>query len=349
MNILHLTPYMECGGTERCIINLICRSLENGHRVFLVSPEGGGLKNIPQKVNVYKLRHWSVVKPFTSVYELKKLLLTVHKKVDIIQVHASAEMAYLAKKYLPELPVIFTCHGYDNYLPSYFNYWLASRFLKNVNCVVALNPLDKEYFIQAGVEKEKVVFIPNGVEERFFNQKTKGENNKKVVGIVGRLVRQKNIEWAIKAQARCRFSSRLLIAGDGPLRSKLERRAKKLGVDREVIFLGHKDEVEKVYPLFSYLLVCSRNEAFALIILEALASGVPVFVPSWLPGLVRLWQSAPGVFVFKNGKDLKEQIEKGKGAGEKDKLQSFAKSFLWDNIFKKYQELYFKLLTRESS
>jgi len=347
MHILHISPYMEQGGTERCIINLISQSLKNGYKISLVCPPGGGLKKIPLDVKIYKLKSWVLHKPFNAIAELKEVALNIGKKADLIQVHAAAEMAYLMRKYLPEKPVIFNCHGYDNFLSPYFNYWLASRFLKKVNCSVILNPFDKKCFIGAGLKKDRLIFIPNGVEEKFFNF-CKEKNNDKVVGFVGRLVKQKNILWAIKAQAKYRFSPRFLIVGDGPLRSKLEKLTKKLGVNKQIHFLGYKDSIEKVYPLFSYLLVCSRNEAFPLVILEALASGVPVFIPEWLPGLVRLWQNAPGVFVFENGKDLKRQINDKVGKNKEEKIQDFARFFVWENIFKKYQKLYFRVLNGNS-
>ncbi len=251
-------------------------------------------------------------------------------------------MAYLMRKYLPEKPIIFNCHG----LPSYSNYWLAARFLRKASCSVALNPLDKEFFIRAGLKEDRLLFIPNGVERRFFNHYSKEKGNDKIVGLVGRLVKQKNILWAIKAQAKYRLASRVLIVGEGPLRFSLEGWAKKLRIDEHIHFLGHQDEMENIYPLFSYLLVCSRSEAFDLVILEALASGIPVFIPEWLPGLVRLWQETPGIFVFKDGEDLKRQINKKTGENEREKIRGVARSFLWENIFKKYQELYFRLLDR---
>ncbi|MEA3485287.1 MAG: glycosyltransferase family 4 protein [Candidatus Aerophobetes bacterium] len=347
MHILHLTPYMGQGGTERCILNLISQSLKRGYQVSLASPDGNGLKKVPGSVRICKLENWRISKPLGSASALKKVALSIGKEADIIQVHASAEMAYLMKKYLPQKPIIFTCHGYDTPLPRYFNYWIASKFLKKIDYSIVLNPVEREYFARAGIKKEKLAILPNGVEKKFFNFSFGKKNNDRVVGLVGRLVKRKNILWAIEAQAKYRLASKLLIVGDGPLRSKLERRVKRLGLGKEVIFLGHQEKIEKIYPLFSSLLVCSRNEAFPLIILEALAGGIPVFIPDWLPGVKKIFSSAPGIIVFQGVKDLKEKIERGDGRIERKKIQEFARSFLWENIFPEYEKLYRQVLNRD--
>lgn len=163
---------------------------------------------------------------------------------------------------------------------------------------------------------------------------------------MGRLVKEKNFAWAVKMQAKYRFASKLCIVGGGPYRSKLEKLVKRLNLEKEVIFLGYRKEMEKIYPLFTYLLISSRKEAFALVILEALAAGVPVLVPHWLFGVREFYGSAPGVVTFRGGKDLKQKVEKGEGKIMGDRIQSFARNFLWRNIFDRYEELYSHLLMR---
>ena len=346
MHILHLTPYMGLGGTERCILNLTSQALERGHQVSLASPEGEGLKKVPGSVKVYRIKNWRTLKFLSSIAALREVVSVGAGEADIIQVHASAEMAYLVKKYVPQKPVIFTCHGYDAFYPIYLNYRLASKFLKRVDCVIVLNEKEKEYFLQGGVKEKQLTIVPNGVEEKFFNASSLKRDNGKVVGLVGRLVKQKNIVWAIKTQARYRFARRLLIVGEGPLRPRLEKLVRKLKLEKEVIFLGYQERIEKIYPLFSYLLVFSRNEAFGLVILEALAAGVPVFIPQWLPGIRHFYESFPGIIIFRGGKDLKQKIERGEGRLKKDEIQAFARRFLWANIFNKYEELYSQFLAR---
>jgi len=345
MHILHLTPYMSLGGTERHILNLIAQGLSRGYQVSLASPAGEGLREVPDAVRLYQIENWRGLKLLRSVKALKEIILAVGNKVDLVQVHASAEMAYLAKKYLAKKPVIFTCHGYNTH-PPYLNYWLAARFLKRVDCIVALTPEEKEYFLRGGIKESKLVVISNGVEEKFFRAPSFHEDDGEVIGLVGRLVKEKNFAWAVKMQAKYRFASKLFIVGGGPYRSKLEKLVKKLNLEKEVIFLGHKEEMEKIYPLFTYLLISSRKEAFALVILEALAAGVPVLVPHWLFGVREFYGSAPGVVVFKGGKDLKQKVEKGEGKIMGDRIQSFARNFLWGNIFDRYEELHSQLLMR---
>jgi len=52
------------------------------------------------------------------------------------------------------------------------------------------------------------------------------------------------------------------------------------------------------------------------------------------------------VVVFKGGKDLKQKVEKGEGKIMGDRIQSFARNFLWGNIFDRYEELHSQLLMR---
>ncbi|HDZ49800.1 MAG TPA: glycosyltransferase [Candidatus Aerophobetes bacterium] len=343
MHILHLTPYMSLGGTERHILNLMAQGLSRGYQVSLASPAGEGLREVPDAVRLYQIENWRGLKLLRSVKALKEIILAVGNKVDLVQVHASAEMAYLTKKYLARKPVIFTCHGYNTH-PPYFNYWLAARFLRRIDCIVALTPEEKEYFLRGGIKESKLIVISNGVEEKFFRAPSSHQDDGEVIGLVGRLVKEKNFSWAVKMQAKYRFASKLFVVGEGPYCSKLEKLVKRLNLEKKVIFLGYKEEMEKIYPLFTYLLISSRKEAFALVILEALAAGVPVLVPHWLFGVREFYGSAPGVVVFKGGKDLKQKVEKGEGKIMGDRIQSFARNFLWGNIFDRYEELYSHLL-----
>jgi N-acetyl-alpha-D-glucosaminyl L-malate synthase BshA len=78
----------------------------------------------------------------------------------------------------------------------------------------------------------------------------------------------------ILAEVRKSVPARLLMAGDGPDRGPAEHLARELKVDRDVLFLGKQNHVERLIPLAHVLLMPSEMESFGLVALEGMACGV---------------------------------------------------------------------------
>jgi len=78
----------------------------------------------------------------------------------------------------------------------------------------------------------------------------------------------------ILAEVRKHVPARLLMVGDGPERGPAEQLARQLKVERDVIFMGKQNHVERLIPLAHVLLMPSETEAFGLAALEAMACGV---------------------------------------------------------------------------
>ena len=100
-----------------------------------------------------------------------------------------------------------------------------------------------------------------------------------VVGTMGRLVPQKAMHVLLDAtpallQADPR--TRVLIVGDGPLRSALEAQAHALGIADAVTFAGYQEDVASAYAAMDVFVLPSRDEGFGLVFLEAMAIVVPV-------------------------------------------------------------------------
>jgi rhamnosyl/mannosyltransferase len=98
----------------------------------------------------------------------------------------------------------------------------------------------------------------------------------RIVLAVGRLVSYKGFEHLVRAMAT--VEARLVLVGDGPLRSSLEQLARENGTAEKVVFLSRVDDVVPYYHAADVFALPSiaRSEAFGLVQLEAMAAGLPV-------------------------------------------------------------------------
>ncbi len=135
-----------------------------------------------------------------------------------------------------------------------------------------------------------------------------------LVGIVGRLTDIKNHGLFLDAIARYRQTAgtarprgRVVVLGDGHLRPGLEARARQLGVDADVLFLGMRGDPENFYPALDVVALTSLNEGTPLTLIEGMANARP-FLSTAVGGVVDLAgakdpnaESGPGYTVCERG------------------------------------------------
>src|SRR5215208_93868 len=100
-----------------------------------------------------------------------------------------------------------------------------------------------------------------------------------LVGVVARLQPEKGVADFLKAAvhvSKITPQVRFLVVGDGPLREELLALAKRIGVEKRVRFLGHRTDAQALIGFMEVLVVPSVTEGSPLIVLEAMAAGVPV-------------------------------------------------------------------------
>lgn len=97
-----------------------------------------------------------------------------------------------------------------------------------------------------------------------------------LVGTVARLDRQKRLDRFLDAVAELPPEVHALVAGEGPEGGALRARARALGVEGRVHFLGHREDVGDVLDAMDLFVLCSDREGLSNAMMEALASGVPV-------------------------------------------------------------------------
>ena len=120
-------------------------------------------------------------------------------------------------------------------------------------------------------------FSPDHFSEKMRSYLTNGNPDAPLVVFVGRLAVEKRIE-TLRPLLNSIPSLRLAIVGDGPIRKELE----KLFSDTNTIFTGYlRDKVlSSAYATADAFVFPSANETFGNVVLEAMASGLPVVVPN---------------------------------------------------------------------
>jgi glycosyltransferase involved in cell wall biosynthesis len=143
--------------------------------------------------------------------------------------------------------------------------------------------------VRQRIRADDVHVIPNAVDTTVFRPDTERRKvvrvqlgvstSTRVVACVGRMTAQKGQSTLIHAMAQIATAiddCRLLLVGDGPDNSELRRLADRLGIENRVSFLGIRSDVPDLLRAVDVVAVPSLHEGFGLVLIEALATGVPV-------------------------------------------------------------------------
>jgi phosphatidyl-myo-inositol dimannoside synthase len=182
-------------------------------------------------------------------------------------------------------------HGIEAWAPSrkHAANWLARR----VDAIISVSKYSAERFTQWSKRSmDRAFILPNCVDlDRFRPQprdarlvERYGLQSSKVILTVGRLAsteRYKGFDQVIELLphlAKRLPNIKYLIVGDGDDRNRLEEKVAAMAISNSVIFTGYIPESEKVahYNLADVYVMPSRGEGFGIVLLEALACGVPV-------------------------------------------------------------------------
>ncbi|SEL18531.1 glycosyltransferase [Ectothiorhodospira marina] len=200
------------------------------------------------------------------------------------------------------IPVIYTYHTrlehYAHYVPipgrlfrNLIAHSLVKRFANKCEGVIVPTRSAEEYLHVLGVTAH-ILVKPTGVDcsapdrvsvETVESLRRKHAADGATIFVsVSRLSQEKNIDFMLRAIHRARETCaqpfRLLIVGDGPERAQLERRIQEMDLDDHVTLVGAvaPEEMTAYYLLASAFLFASKSETQGMVILEAMAAGLPV-------------------------------------------------------------------------
>ena len=283
------------GGNIVCL-HLIEAALNQGWDVLVNSPSEGRFCDIlrEKKVKVY---HLDTTRSFNWLSAVKMAQLIKKERVSLVHAHApfaGSIISSLAGK-LAGVPVIIHAHLQDalssnSFIRSYqniMNYW-TSR--KCCDAIIAVSHQVKDALIIEGFDSRKFHVIHNGtpvnnqkIESNIRSQLNIPEDIPVVIHI-GRLCKHKGQHLLLQAAANLHQLGQevvYLIVGkdleqDGAYLNYLKDLAQELGINKSVHFLGHRADTPQLLALSDLLVLPSYTEGLPLVILEAMAAGLPV-------------------------------------------------------------------------
>jgi glycosyltransferase involved in cell wall biosynthesis len=227
---------------------------------------------------------------------------------DVVQLHdpTNSGLAGLSAARRLGIPILFTTHAgpwvFRAYLPRRLRFlspvfetlgWIYGRwFMRKCNLIVA--PSSKIAQLISKKTEIKPRLISNGADLSRFDRRPPSSRESArlrqhfglpagvpVILHVGRLDSDKNIPAVLRAAATAMRGNdaHLLVVGDGVERARLVNLCKKLGIAKRSHFPGYVDfggDLPGVYRLASVFVTASEMEVQSLVMLEAIASGLPM-------------------------------------------------------------------------
>jgi glycosyltransferase involved in cell wall biosynthesis len=305
MVIAHLLSSFQVGGQERVALDLATRQLVRGHQVLAISlappPEGPLAEELRRAgIGAHTVpRRGPSVDP-TLPMRLAALLRK--QRVAVVHAHNPQPLIYggLAAK-LAGAAMIQTRHGVAHH--SGRQDWLVRQATRLVDASVFVSRELAVTLGGAGQAPGRTWVIENGVDlGRFFpddngRRAVRAElgipEDAQVIGTVSRLVQLKNVPGLIRAAwPLLGEKRRLVIVGDGPELPRIDAlvRSRIDGADKApfVHLLGARKDIARLLRGFDLFALFSRTEGHPIVVLEAMASALPVVATpvGGVPGII---------------------------------------------------------------
>jgi len=294
------------------------------------------------------------------INENKYEIIHCHTPVGGVLTRLAARKA--RKKY--NTKVIYTAHGFHFYkgapLLNWIIYYPIEKYLaKYTDCIITINKEDYELAKKKFKKVNDIEYVHGvGIEESKFNnnlnstEKNKLEKELKVTDedylllYVAEISNRKNQMMLINTVKELKDKNRnvvLILAGKDSMNGECQKHAKNIGVEKNIRFLGYRNDINKLMKLVDLAVSCSKQEGLPVNIMEALCSGLRV-VATECRGNKELINNKNGKLVeINNIKEMTNAIEyemKNKG---KKRIENYLNSnYYIENVIKEYENIYLK-------
>ena len=302
IRVLHMIASLNIGGSQSMIMNLYRKIDRNKIQFDFIIDHADEteykdeVESLGGKVYVLPSFHgwniWEIIKAWNGFFDM-------HKEYSILHTHSRS----YASIYLP----IARKHGLItiSHAHSTSNGKGISALIKDVMQYPIRNQSDYMFacskqagiwlFGKKAIQRGCFKIIPNAIDAKSFRfdrnkrlevRKNLGINNEFVVGHVGRMMPPKNHEFLLRCFAEFAKripESKLLLVGDGDLKSYLQNKAKQLGITDRTLFVGSRINISDYYQAMDFFVFPSLWEGLGMAIIEAEAAGLPCIVSDTVP------------------------------------------------------------------
>ncbi|MDD5542642.1 MAG: glycosyltransferase family 4 protein [Acidobacteriia bacterium] len=288
IHVVLLTAEMQaCGYDTRLVVGRESRS--EGNMIYLA--ERYGVTPVQIQELGRAIHPWSDALAFKKIYQLIREF-----RPDVVHTHtAKAGVLGRVAAWMLDVPVIVhTFHGhvfhsYFGNARSAFFRWIERVLSRMSTRIIAISDnVKQDLMLYHIAPPEKIVVVPLGLDldsllsvehhRGTFRKELGLGPNDKLVGIVGRVVKVKNLEIAVKAAERViqRLpATHFAMVGDGDEKENLVRLIAQRGLERHITLLGWRRDLENIYSDCDLALNTSLNEGTPVALIEAMAAGLP--------------------------------------------------------------------------
>lgn len=310
----------KTGGVETHVSNLAQKLVELGQRCTVVTLSKSPSRNIESGVEVIRVQQGfgfgDVISfpTFAALREIKKLFFS--ELPDLVSTHTRFfPMTWIGIHFARQfsIPVIHTEHGSGfvkgvnlvvGVMSRLVDFTLGCKSLRKSTKVLAVSENVSDFVMKlSGVSSEVFYNAVNLPEQNHISTRGKLNETPRFV-FVGRLVPGKGADDLISAASvlsQQGMNLRVEIVGDGPESEKLQVLSEKLGLSKQVVFLGetNHEQVMKLLEQSVYVNPTVLSEGFQTTLLEAVSVGAQI-VTYQAPGVNQLIQQKAPIHLAKS-------------------------------------------------
>jgi len=302
VKLLHVIGDSRFGGAGRIILRLGQVAQAEGWQVDILTTDPVFQRAVRQHglglANLDVIRR--DIRPLWDLAGLVRLCNFLRREhYDIVHTHTSKGgfVGRLAARLANVSAIVHTVHGFAFHEQSRRSTRLFYSTLERIasrwcDRIVSVSEFHRRWALELGICKpSKILAIPNGI-AALSNPTVAPAELRRRLGIakrdmlilsMARLAPDKGLDYLIAAAEnllRTERQFRIVIAGDGPVRTRLEELTRSLGIADWVNFLGFREDVSDLLAACDLVVLPSLREGLSIALLEAMAAGKPIIATS---------------------------------------------------------------------